>query len=275
MAAGSQEQGFTMEDRKTERVHVALAPAALIDLDDYAFVARKVSRSDTIRYLVRIALNGEVPPAHVTALKRMLARQRERSPKANATLLNEYKQKFDRAHITLSSNDRKDIEAYRSATTIGTRAETIRYLIGLSLEGSFSREHLDILKRLEAQASIRDKAHQIWEAAGRPEGMAEEHWARAEAELAAEEATKKQRLNPAQDPPPPRPVVSEARRQTSNPTSVVDDVINDHSGAEFVPKPIGPGSGAGETSDTPDRTTARMPYRPAPSSGPSDDGSRR
>jgi Protein of unknown function (DUF2934) len=34
---------------------------------------------------------------------------------------------------------------------------------------------------------IQERAYEIWEKAGRPEGKAVEHWLRAEAEIAAEE----------------------------------------------------------------------------------------
>ena len=34
---------------------------------------------------------------------------------------------------------------------------------------------------------IRDRAYAIWEQEGRPEGKQDEHWRRAEAEIAAEE----------------------------------------------------------------------------------------
>ena len=34
---------------------------------------------------------------------------------------------------------------------------------------------------------VRERAYHIWEAAGRPEGKADEHWLQAEAEIAAEE----------------------------------------------------------------------------------------
>ena len=35
---------------------------------------------------------------------------------------------------------------------------------------------------------IRERAYQIWEEAGRPEGKAVEHWLQAEAEIAASES---------------------------------------------------------------------------------------
>jgi len=34
---------------------------------------------------------------------------------------------------------------------------------------------------------IRERAYEIWEKAGRPEGIATEHWLQAEAEITAEE----------------------------------------------------------------------------------------
>ena len=38
----------------------------------------------------------------------------------------------------------------------------------------------------ELQKRIRERAHQLWEEEGRPEGRADEHWARARAELAGD-----------------------------------------------------------------------------------------
>jgi hypothetical protein len=39
------------------------------------------------------------------------------------------------------------------------------------------------------QAEIRERSYQIWEKEGRPDGLAWDHWLRAEAELQAKEAT--------------------------------------------------------------------------------------
>ena len=41
---------------------------------------------------------------------------------------------------------------------------------------------------------VRERAYEIWERAGRPEGKATEHWLQAEAEIAAEEAGLKQEI---------------------------------------------------------------------------------
>jgi hypothetical protein len=43
---------------------------------------------------------------------------------------------------------------------------------------------------------VRERAHAIWEAAGRPAGKEEEHWLQAETEIATEEreAAEEQRL---------------------------------------------------------------------------------
>lgn len=35
---------------------------------------------------------------------------------------------------------------------------------------------------------VRERAYQIWEGEGRPEGKSDEHWRRAQAEIAAEES---------------------------------------------------------------------------------------
>jgi len=39
----------------------------------------------------------------------------------------------------------------------------------------------------EREARIRDRAHEIWEKEGRPEGRHREHWERAAAEIEAKE----------------------------------------------------------------------------------------
>ncbi|MGK9236843.1 DUF2934 domain-containing protein [Inquilinus limosus] len=40
----------------------------------------------------------------------------------------------------------------------------------------------------DREERIRRRAYEIWEALGRPEGGQQEHWARAEAEILAEES---------------------------------------------------------------------------------------
>jgi hypothetical protein len=118
-----------------------------------------------------------------------------RSPKQNATSLKKHQKDFERIHITLNSDDRKDIEAYRDASTIGTRAEAIRYLSGLALAGTFPKDHLKILSHLAAESRIRDVAHGMWEQDGRPEGepveKQRERWFRAKAAVEAEDAAAK------------------------------------------------------------------------------------
>ncbi len=41
---------------------------------------------------------------------------------------------------------------------------------------------------------VRERAYEIWERAGRPEGMAEQHWLQAEKEIAAEEEGLKEEI---------------------------------------------------------------------------------
>ena len=45
---------------------------------------------------------------------------------------------------------------------------------------------MDIVDEAARDARTRARAYMIWEAEGRPEGRAEEHWCQAERELAAE-----------------------------------------------------------------------------------------
>jgi hypothetical protein len=224
-----------MERSTAERIHIALSPGAVLNLKTYSSLASKVSLSDTIRYLVRIALNGEVPPAHLNALRRMPAQQSALPPEAHTTLRVKSQRNLARIHITLSSNDLKDIKEFQNAARIGTQSEAIRYLVGLSLAGEFSREHLEIVHHL----AVQDRARRIWEEDNRPEGKHEEHWLRAEAEIAAKEAAQKK---------------EEATRLLSKP----EDYFEKYAAKDLH-------RSAGETSDTPDESVAKphWPFKPA------------
>lgn len=61
----------------------------------------------------------------------------------------------------------------------------------------------------EQEAKIRERAYQLWEADGRPDGRHLEHWSRAEAEvLASAAAARPRRRAPERDPagvPPGKP----------------------------------------------------------------------
>lgn len=175
-----------MAECRTDRIHLRLSPAVLSDLEDYRAIAEKASLSDTIRCLVRLALRGSLPAEHSQVLKRMEQQQDERSPTDRATLLEKYQQDSKRTHITLTSDDRKEIEAYRTAAGIKTLARAIQLLFGISLVGKFPPTHLEIVGRLAIEKPIRDRAHVIWETTGRRPGSAEEDWARAEFQLAKE-----------------------------------------------------------------------------------------
>lgn len=44
-----------------------------------------------------------------------------------------------------------------------------------------------IMKGFWHEQRVRERAYELWERAGRPEGMSAQHWAQAEAEISAEE----------------------------------------------------------------------------------------
>jgi hypothetical protein len=56
----------------------------------------------------------------------------------------------------------------------------------------------------ELEEIIRQRAHAIWEAEGKPEGKAIEHWQRAQVEIAAERATKVREAGPEAMESPPK-----------------------------------------------------------------------
>jgi hypothetical protein len=71
--------------------------------------------------------------------------------------------------------------AGRAISRIGDR-ETVQRLQEFAREIS---ERLRILRTARLEEETRRRAHQLWEAAGRPEGRDLEFWLRAERELSA------------------------------------------------------------------------------------------
>ena len=59
----------------------------------------------------------------------------------------------------------------------------------MAAEAKLSRENEkeDEMAGYWHEQKVRERAYQIWESEGRPEGKSDEHWARAQAEIAAEE----------------------------------------------------------------------------------------
>jgi Arc/MetJ-type ribon-helix-helix transcriptional regulator len=176
------------ESKKEGRLQVVLGPATLIEIDDYRFTARLGSKSDAIRRLIRFALKKKLPQEHLDTLKQMRKISR-------TALLKTSHDKPKRIHIALEPDDLRTIDDYRDAAHHGSRAETVRVLLGCSLEGKSSKAHLDIIDYYTApKRRIRQRARVIWEREGRPADKATEHWRQAEAEIAAEEnAVTKQR----------------------------------------------------------------------------------
>ena len=57
----------------------------------------------------------------------------------------------------------------------------------------------------DREQKIRERAYQIWEQEGRPNGLAQEHWERASREIGAEEGSDP---NSSGDPAPPTGIQS-------------------------------------------------------------------
>jgi hypothetical protein len=68
----------------------------------------------------------------------------------------------------------------------------------------------------ERDRKIRDRAHQIWEESGRPDGKAEEHWAQALAEIDGQGSTGSGRTAPKSGKPAASGSVSKAKSAVSS-----------------------------------------------------------
>jgi DUF2934 family protein len=121
---------------------------------------------------------------HLDILKRLRAEQNRLSREERIALLEKYSCDPERSIcLRISKNDRGYLNEYRYTVQMNSLAETVRYLVSLSLHGEFPPVHLDIISRIALVERISDKARRIWEQEGCPDGKAEEIWHRAEAEL--------------------------------------------------------------------------------------------
>ncbi|MER9756674.1 DUF2934 domain-containing protein [Mesorhizobium sp. M0166] len=72
----------------------------------------------------------------------------------------------------------------------------------------------------DRQERIRQRAHAIWEQAGRPDGAHQQHWDQATAEIDAEIATKEKtasRPKPTPRQPKPAPAAKEGSKPQARP----------------------------------------------------------
>jgi hypothetical protein len=67
------------------------------------------------------------------------------------------------------------------------------------------------------EARVRQRAHEIWERQGRPQGEENEHWAQASNEIDAEEGTRPADAAAATGTTPPIQEMAEKRRQAPKP----------------------------------------------------------
>jgi hypothetical protein len=191
---------------KTAHLQVTLDPETLIRVDDYRHQRRfsgdvspsATSKSDAIRTLLRLALMEALPPAHRDIIRRMhkeqAIRRREREERP---LITKYRNKLDRTHLVLEPREMELIEMYKTyASSVGgqieSRADVIRCLLEISLEGKCSDDHLAIVSRITTiEHRTGERAQQKWVMDGavrdEPEETSKKRWLEAKAEIFAED----------------------------------------------------------------------------------------
>jgi Arc/MetJ-type ribon-helix-helix transcriptional regulator len=91
-----------------------------VEIDDYRFTARLESRSDAIRRLMQMALEGELPAEHRAVLDRMRAEQSNRSDETRRAMMEKYQTESERVHLVLSPTMLSSLDAYRAAAKLGS-----------------------------------------------------------------------------------------------------------------------------------------------------------
>jgi len=61
---------------KSERIHIALEPDERSEICDYRNAAHHSSRTETIRFLIQLALKGKLPKAHLDIVNQFIAPRR-------------------------------------------------------------------------------------------------------------------------------------------------------------------------------------------------------
>lgn len=144
-----------MEEEKAEHINLSLGPELLKHIDDYYFAAQLPNRSETIVYLTQMALDGEFPSDHLAVLAKI---ERSRQEPLPAAILERQAKKYNfertRVYVGFTASQLAELDRYKTAVGYPRRNETIKYLIGLSLEGRFQRFHLETLQRMGRSVSI-------------------------------------------------------------------------------------------------------------------------
>jgi hypothetical protein len=180
---------------KRARLHVVLDPETLMRIDDYRHQrrfsghvsARASSKSDAIRTLIRLGLEKQFSPEHIDIIERVNQEQASRTPQERTTLIGKYP--AQRTHIAIEQEEVLAIDWFKWRAKFDSREDTIKYLLRVALEGRFPSDHLNIVENLAAEKEIRDIAHHLWEAEGRPEAenekLTNDRWFRARSEFEA------------------------------------------------------------------------------------------
>lgn len=147
-------KGNYMTPEKVERIHITLSPIELAHIDDYRFTARLESRSEAMRQLAFVALEGKLPKEHLDVLHRMKSTIQQYSPDEP---VNESPSRTERIHVTFYQAELEQIDDYRFTARFESRSDTIRHLASLALNETLSEKHLSILERMKTNRFPRVK----------------------------------------------------------------------------------------------------------------------
>jgi hypothetical protein len=170
------------EEKKEARLQAVLSPALLNRIADYQHTVRLNSKSETIRLLIKLALETSFPSEHLNVLQQI-----QDAINTRPCTMGKHYEARERIHIALESIEREEVADYRDAAQHVSTTETVRVLLRIALDGNFPRAHLDIINQVVApRRAIRERAHLIWVREGCSEGKEGEHWRKAQEELAEE-----------------------------------------------------------------------------------------
>jgi hypothetical protein len=125
-----------------ERIHIALGKSETEILDEFRLAARLVTRSDAMRRLIRVALEGNLPEDHL----QIIGTIKNLKQRVTASLL---EPKTRHAQITLDPIEVDDVSRYQDIAAFTSKSVTIRYLLHASLGKQYPPEHLTRLNQMK------------------------------------------------------------------------------------------------------------------------------
>lgn len=133
-----------MTPGSVDRLHITLTPAELARIDDYRFTARLDLRSEAMRQLSFVALEGRLPKEHLEVLRRM----KPVIPYNRDDPANKSPSRTERVHVTFYPAELEHIDDYRFTARLESRSDTIRHLASLALNETLPESHLSTLESM-------------------------------------------------------------------------------------------------------------------------------